>query len=170
LGYGAVVKYGLDRARGTYCIFVAADGVDPINLLQKFLDKARNGANLVQCSRFMNLGDDKTIPFTYKFYQFMYRSLVNLLLGRYLKDSTYAFKLFERRQILDIGVSSNRFNISPEITFKFMLSGRRIEYIAAGQGTRKRGKSHFSFRKEGFGYAYVLLRAWLHRIGITSWF
>lgn len=170
LGYGAVVKYGLARARGRYCIFVAADGVDPVYLLPKFLEVAREGADLVQCSRYLKPGDDRTIPFTYKFYQLLYRNLMKILLRQNIKDSTYAFKLFERKPMLDIRLDSNRFSISPEITFKVLLRGGRIEYVAAGQGRRIYGRSHFSFRKEGFGYAYVLLRAWLHRIGAKSWF
>ena len=46
---------------------VAADGVDPIYLLPRFLYKALKGASLVQCSRYGTSGDDSTIPFTYTF-------------------------------------------------------------------------------------------------------
>jgi glycosyltransferase involved in cell wall biosynthesis len=168
-GYGAIVRYGMAHGTGKYCIFVAADGVDPIELIPSFLERMRAGADLVQCSRYLNPADDKTIPFKYKFYQVIFRFLLRLLLGENIRDSTYAFKMFNRIELMALGLSQNRFSISPEITFKVLLSGGKIEYVAAGQGTRVKGESKFVFRREGRGYAYVLFRAWLHRIGIL-WF
>lgn len=168
-GYGAIVRYGMAHATGKYCIFVAADGVDPIELIPQFLEKMRNGADLVQCSRYLNQGDATTIPFKYKFYQVIFRFLLRVLLGENIRDSTYAFKMFNKIELMALGLSQNRFSISPEITFKILLSGGKIEYVAAGQGVRARGESKFIFMKEAKGYIYVLLRAWLHRIGIL-WF
>jgi len=168
-GYGAIVRYGMAHATGKYCIFVAADGVDPIELIPSFLERMRAGADLVQCSRYLKPGDDQTIPFKYKFYQIIFRFLLRVLLRERIRDSTYAFKMFNRVEVMALGLTQNRFSISPEITFKVLLSGGKIEYVAAGQGTRVKGESKFVFRREGRGYAYVLFRAWLHRLGIL-WF
>lgn len=168
-GYGAIVRYGLAHAIGRYCVLVAADGVDPIELIPDFVAHMRDGVTLVQCSRYLNPGDARTIPFKYKFYQTIYRTLIRLLLQQHIRDSTYAFKMFDRVYVMALGLTSNRFSISPEITFKVLLSGGRIDYIPAGQGVRQRGASKFVFWREGYGYASTLLRAWLHRLGIL-WF
>ena len=168
-GYGAVVRYGMAYAVGKYCIFVSADCVDPISLIPKFFQMMENGSDLVQCSRYLREGDDSTIPFKYKFYQSIYRFLIRIIIGESIADSTYSFKMFNRNEILGLGVTQNRFSISPEIIFKTLLSGGKIEFVAAGQGIRRIGKSHFNFLKEGYGYAYVLFRALLHKIGIW-WF
>ena len=168
-GYGAILRFGIAHARAEYCVPVSADGVDPIDVIPVFLDKVRAGADLVQCSRYISPGDADTIPFKYKFFQSIWRFLVKLLLGESIRDSTYALKIFRRIDVLAMGLSSNGFGISPEIFFKVLLSGGRIEFVSAGQGVRRHGKSKFIFRREGFGFAYVLLRAWLHRLGIL-WF
>lgn len=168
-GYGAIVRFGLAHATGKYIITVAADGVDPIEMIPDFLNRMRAGADLVQCSRYIRSEDANTIPFKYKFYQVIYRTLIRLLLGQEIKDSTYAFKMYRRVDLMAIGLFSNRFSLSPEITFKVLLSGGTIIYVPGSQGTRTLGVSHFKFRREGPGYAYVLLRAWLHRLGIL-WF
>jgi glycosyltransferase involved in cell wall biosynthesis len=168
-GYGAVVRFGIENARGRYCTFVAADGVDPIRLLPDYVRVLQEGAQLVQCSRYINPGDDSTIPFTYKFYQKLFRTFQWIALGRQVPDSTYAFKAFDRELVLRLGVSSNRFNISPEIVFKVLLSGGKIVTLPGSQGVRARGVSKFKFRKEGYGYFKVALRAALHRLGIR-WF
>ena len=169
-GYGAVVRYGVANAYGRYVIFVSADMVDPIEHLPRFFKMMEDGADLVQCSRYTNDGDTNTIPFIYKFWQFFYRRFVKWILGTNLRDTTYAFKMFKRTDLLALGLTQNRFSISPEITFKVLLSNGKVESFAAPQGTRVFGISKFRFTKEAFGYGYVLLRAFLHRMGLIFWF
>lgn len=169
-GYGAVVRYGVAHGRGRYCIFVSADAVDPIHLIPSLYEKMEAGHTLAQCSRYLESGHDHTIPFKYKFFQYFFRIGVRLALGQYIPDSTYAFKMFRRREMLAVGLSQNRFSISPEITFKSILIADNVAYVAGGQGTRERGVSKFIFRKEGFGFSYCLLRAFLHRHKIAFWF
>ena len=169
-GYGAVVRYGVAHAMGKYAIFVSADMVDPIEHLPAFFSMMNEGADLVQCSRYQNEGDTATIPFIYKFWQFFYRRFVRIFLGTHLTDTTYAFKMFKRTDLLAMGLTQNRFSISPEITFKVLLSGGKIVSFAAQQGVRVYGISKFKFIKEAFGYSYVLLRALLHRTGVIYWF
>lgn len=169
-GYGAVIKYGLAHASGDLVIFVSADLVDPINLIPSMYKKLADGYDLIQCSRYSNKSDSSTIPFSYKFYQFFFRRLVTLSLGKKIPDSTYAFKMFKRKKIMALGISSNRFNISPEIMFKASLANYKIAFIPGSQGVRQSGKSKFSFTKEGLGFLICLLRAFLHRKKIIYWF
>ena len=169
-GYGAAVRWGVAHGIGRYCIFVSADGVDPVRLIPKMYAEMEDGAGLVQCSRYSKVGDDSTIPFKYKFYQFFFRLGVRVAIGRRIADSTYAFKMFQRREMLGVGLTQNRFSISPEITFKSILRGQRVSYVPGAQGVRERGVSKFVFRKEGLGFAYCLLRAFLHRHRLIYWF
>ncbi len=169
-GYGAIVRFGMAHARGAYVVPVAADMVDPVYLLPDFLKRMRAGGDLVQCSRYLKPGDAATIPFKYKFFQSIWRFLVKTLIGREIPDTTYAFRIFRRADALAYGINSSGFNISPEIFFKTLLRGGRIEYVAEAQGVRQRGVSKFIFKREGPGYAYVLLRAFLHGSGLIHWF
>jgi glycosyltransferase involved in cell wall biosynthesis len=169
-GYGAVVRYGAAYGTGRYCIFVSADNVDPVHLIPQLYEEMEKGAILAQCSRYIRIGDDSTIPFSYKFYQFFFRIGVRIALGHSIPDSTYAFKMFRRRELLGVGLSSNRFNISPEITFKSILIGGRVSYVPGAQGVRQGGKSKFIFHKEGLGYGYCLIRAFFHRYKLIYWF
>jgi hypothetical protein len=165
-----VVRYGAAYGEGRYCIFVSADAVDPVHLLPSLYGEMERGAVLAQCSRYIRSGDDRTIPFSYKFFQFFFRIGVLIALGQKIPDSTYAFKMFRRREMLGVGLSSNRFNISPEITFKSILIGGEVSYVPGAQGVRQGGASKFVFYKEGVGYGYCLLRAFLHRLGLVYWF
>lgn len=170
-GYGAVLKYGLPSCNGEYVTFVSADAVDPIYLIPEMLSKLKNdNYDLVQCSRYLDKNDSTTIPFKYKFFQFFFRIGVRLALNKYIPDSTYAFKVFDRKKIMALGISSNRFNISPEIMFKAILANYSIYYIKGAQGIRKSGISKFNFYKEGPGFGICLIRAFLHRNKILYWF
>jgi len=169
-GYGAVVRYGTAYGTGRYCIFVSADNVDPVHLIPEMYNEMEKGAILAQCSRYIRAGDDSTIPFSYKFYQFFFRIGVRIAIGYSIPDSTYAFKMFRRRELLGVGLSSNRFNISPEITFKSILIGGNVSYVPGAQGVRQGGKSKFIFHKEGLGYGYCLIRAFFHRHKLVYWF
>jgi glycosyltransferase involved in cell wall biosynthesis len=169
-GYGAAVKYGLAFANGEFAIFVSADLVDPVNLIPKMYLELVSGCDVAQVSRYLEKNNSKTIPFSYKFFQFFYRIGVRVALGQYIPDSTYAFKMFRRSKILAMGVASNRFNISPEIMFKSILAGLKVSFISGSQGVRVGGVSKFKFHKEGIGFGMCLIRAWLHRNRLIYWF
>ena len=168
-GYGAVIKFGLAHSRGKYVTFYSADMVDPIHLLPKMFEMVKKN-DLVQVSRYQNPDNAKTIPFKYKFYQFFYRIFVRIALGETVADSTYAFKMFDKKKLLSLGLTSNRFSISPEIFFKGHLAGYEIAFVEGAQTHRQNGESKFYFRKEGPGFVWCLIRAFLHRKKITYWF
>jgi dolichol-phosphate mannosyltransferase len=168
-GYGAIVRHGVACARGTFCVPVSGDGVDPVALIPAMIEKATGGADLVQCSRYHRSEDARTIPWSYKSLQFCWRFCIRIITGQRFPDSTYAFKVFRRVDALSQGITSNGFSIGTEIFFKTYLNGGRIEYVNSPQGTRRHGKSKFIFRREFFGFSYVLIRVVLHRIGVL-WF
>jgi len=111
-GYGAIVRHGIAHARGTWVIPVSGDGVDPVELIPAMLTRAVAGADLVQCSRYHRQEGASTIPFSYRFYQFWWRTLIRIGTGERLPDSTYAFKLFRRVDALSRGITSNGFSIA----------------------------------------------------------
>lgn len=170
-GYGAVLRYGMAHARGKYCTFVSADGVDPLHILPDMLNKMQEGTHdLIQCSRYGKEDDHQNLPWKFKVSHFFYRRLVKSLLDKDISDSTYPFRIFDRMEMLGLGIGQNSFSISPEIFFKISLNGGKIFYFSHGQGMRTKGESKFRFRREGIRYGYVLIRAYLHKIGLVLWF
>jgi dolichol-phosphate mannosyltransferase len=169
VGFGAIVRYGLAHARGRYCAFVSADGSDPVELLPELVKRLRAGAHHAQCSRYIRPEDERTVPRLYRAYQAVYRRLTRMTLGQEIKDSTYGFRAFDRVYVQALGVTSNRFSVCPEITFKVLLSGGRLEYVPGHPVPFRGGSSKFELPHEIFGYAYVLLRAAIHRFGLY-WF
>jgi glycosyltransferase involved in cell wall biosynthesis len=170
-GFGAIARYGVAHATGRYCAFVSADGLDPVELLPEFVKRLRAGTQHVQCSRYIRPEDAQTVSRKYRLYQSIYRRLIQTLLGQEIKDSTYGFRAFDRVYVQALGITSNRFNLCPEITFKVLLSGGKTEYVPGHPFLPYKGggSAKFELPHESWGYLYVLLRAWLHRFGLY-WF
>jgi glycosyltransferase involved in cell wall biosynthesis len=168
--FGGLIRYGMAHAAGRYCAIVAADGTDPVALLPTMLNRLRAGATMVICSRYIRPQDARRVGLRYRVYQRIYRAAIKLLLGTDVTDSTYGFRAFNRIHILELGLSSNRFNVFPEMTLKVLESGGTLEYMAGAQQPLGVGGSEkFKLPNEIFGYAAVLIRAALHRVGVR-WF
>jgi glycosyltransferase involved in cell wall biosynthesis len=169
-GFGGLIRFGMAYATGPYCAVVSSDGHDPVELLPEFLAKLRAGAHLVQCSRYNRKEDAISVPLSYRIYQAIYRTATRLLLGARILDTTYGFRAFNRNYVQALGTAGNRFNVCPEMTFKIMLSGGTIEYVPGQQRDLKHGGSQkFRLPFEIWGYATVLFRASLYRVGLP-WF
>jgi len=134
------------------------------------LRRLRGGATMVLCSRYIRPSDAHTVGRRYRLYQTVYRQASKLLLGQEVADSTYGFRAFNRIHILELGTSSNRFNIFPEMTFKVLESGGTVEHLPGSpQPVGVGGSEKFKLPNEILGYATVLGRAALHRAGVR-WF
>lgn len=166
-GYGSLVRYGLAHSSGRYCVLVAADGSDPVDMIPKMVAELRKGRQLIICSRYIDSNSGVGVARKYRIYQSLYRAAIHALLGNTITDSTNGFRAFDRAFIQSLGLSSTSFSVCPEMTFKVLLSGGQITYLP-GQPTLPpgEGSNKFKLGNEILGYAFVLLRATLHRIGI----
>ena len=168
-GFGALVRYGIAHASGRYCVLVAPDGTDPVDLIPRMVQELRAGRQMVICSRYIT-EDGASVSRRYQAYQRIYRRSIRILLGREITDSTNGFRAFDRVFVQAIGLSSNRFNVCPEMTFKATLAGGDVGYLSGQPLSRPgAGSEKFKLSNEIAGYAGVLARATLHRFGI-HWF
>lgn len=165
--FGGLIRFGMAHASGRYCATVSADGSDPVDLLPEMLKRLRAGATMVVCSRYIRPEDARSVGRRYRYYQTVYRSGIRVLLGRNVPDSTYGFRAFNRTYVLALGLAANRFNVFPEMTFKVIGSGGTVEYLpGALQPVGVGGSEKFKLPYEILGYAHVLGRAGLHRLGL----
>jgi glycosyltransferase involved in cell wall biosynthesis len=168
-GFGALVRYGIAHATGRYCVLVAPDGTDPVELIPQMVQELREGRQMVICSRYSS-DNGVAVSRRYYVYQRIYRSAIKVLLGCEITDSTNGFRAFDRVFMQAIGLTSNRFSVCPEMTFKATLAGGEVGYLAGQPLPRPgAGSEKFKLSTEIAGYAGVLARATLHRVGI-HWF
>jgi glycosyltransferase involved in cell wall biosynthesis len=159
-GLGSAVRYGIDHAAGRVGVVVMGDGVDPIAAIPDFHDRVITHCDhLVLLSRYLDPSDARSIPWTYRFYQAIFRFLCRVLVGLPFRDPTYAFRGFDLAFVRSLGLKSRGFEISPELTLKTWTHGGRISELRGRQGRRIAGESKFLFSEQAYGYARVLLEA-----------
>ncbi len=168
-GGGTLIRYGMAHATGRYCLLMTADGVHPLEDIPKYLAEARKGAQLVQTSRYEREEDSANVPSRFRRYQAIYRAAVRALLGMDVRDPTCSFKLVDRTFLLALGMRAINLSLIAEIVFKTYLAGGKIVFVPGKQSFREKGISQFHFLREASSFGYVLIRAWLHKIGLLSW-
>ncbi len=166
--YGALVRFGMAYSNSKYVVLVSPYGENDLSKIREMLDVIRKGHQLVQATRYMNPQDAKQIKFPFRLYQTIYRFSIRILLGLNVSDSTYGFKMFDRVFVESLGVTRNRFSICPEITIKSLLAGGQVAYVSTAMQPAA-GSASFQLYREGLGYFLVILRGFLHRLGLL-WF
>jgi hypothetical protein len=166
--YGALARFGLAYSQSRYAVLVSPYGEDDLTIIASMLNKARKGAQIVQASRYASPDEPKNVQLRFRLYQTIYRAMIRLFLGLGISDSTYAFKLFDRVYIQALGLSQNGYGISAEITLKGLLAGGKVEYIDSTVSSARK-ISDFGLFKDGYGYLILLVRGFLHRVGVL-WF
>ncbi len=158
-GLGRAIRHALPHVRGKLAVVVMADGVDPLETaVPQFCDKILlEGCQLVLLSRYTTPSDSDSIPFTYKFFQSGFRLVTRYGLGIRFPDTTYAFRAFDADFVRKLGLKSEGFEISPEVTFKVILAGGKVGEVGGRQTRRLHGKSKFRFLKAFRGYGRVVV-------------
>jgi glycosyltransferase involved in cell wall biosynthesis len=171
-GFGSVVRLGIAYAEGRFCAIVMPDARDPLEVLPTMLKELRGGAHLALCSRYEehDARTEVNVPMRFRAYQAIYRRAIRIMLGYDIPDSTYGFRAFHRTFVTALGLTAHRMAVCPEITFKVMLAGGKVVRVPGAQaGPMVRAQSKFSLPNELFGYAVMVFRASLHRVGLR-WF
>jgi dolichol-phosphate mannosyltransferase len=170
-GFGTALRLGLAYAIGRYCVIVMPDARDPLELVPQMIGELRGGAHLVLCSRYEGADRrDSNLPRRFVTYQTLYRRAIRVLLGVDIPDSTYGFRAVNRTFVQALGLSGRRFAVCSEMTFKVLLAGgKTVRVPGSPTGPMVREQSKFRLGNELGGYAWTLMRAALHRAGL-SWF
>ena len=161
LGRGVLnaMKSGIAGSRGPLVLISMADGSDELECVDRMVERARAGADLVAASRYMHGGRQIGGP---PFKSFLSRAagLSLHVFGRVpIHDPTNNFKLY-RRTFLDSVVieSSGGFELALELSVKATVGGYRLAEVPTTWRDRTAGTSNFKLR----AWLPMYLRWYLH--------
>jgi len=118
-GKGAAVRTGLTHATGEWVIIQDGDlEYDPQDYTRLLVPVVEGRAQVVYGSRF--LGNNPRMFFTQRAGNVILTRLTNLLYGSSLTDMETCYKLFARDVVTTMTLTSERFNIEPELTAKVL--------------------------------------------------
>lgn len=166
--YGALARFGIAYSTSRYVVLVSPYGPDDVSIIGPMLKKIREGYQVVQAIRESSRADASVMGARFGVYRSMYRWLAKNVAGVEIKSATNTFKMFDRIFVQALGLTCNNHSICTEITFKVLLAGGKLAYVSSNDGTLPINKD-FRIYRDGFGYAWVLMRGFLHRVGIL-WF
>jgi dolichol-phosphate mannosyltransferase len=150
LGRGVLnaMRSGIGVARGDYILVSMADGSDEPHLVDRMIDLARGGADVVSASRYMRGGRQIGGPPLKRLLSRAAGLTLNWFGGVATHDPTNNFKLYARRFLDTVTIESTAgFELALELTVKATIAGRRIEEIPTTWRDRTAGQSNFKLRK-----------------------
>lgn len=150
LGRGVLnaMKAGIADTTAPYVLISMADGSDEPHIVDRMVELARSGADVVAASRYMKGGRQIGGP--------PIKGLMSRVAGLTLHwfarvpthDPTSNFKLYSRRFLNSIEIESTAgFELALELTVKATLAKRRVAEIPTTWRDRTSGQSNFKLRK-----------------------
>ena len=150
LGRGVLnaMKAGIAGTSAPYVLISMADGSDEPHIVDRMVELARGGADVVAASRYMKGGRQVGGP---PLKRLMSR-VAGLTLHWFARvpthDPTNNFKLYSRRFLDSIEIESTAgFELALELTVKATLAKRRIAEIPTTWRDRTAGQSNFKLRQ-----------------------
>jgi dolichol-phosphate mannosyltransferase len=150
LGRGVLnaMRSGVGAARGDYVLVSMADGSDEPHLVDRMIELARDGADVVSASRYMRGGRQIGGPPVKRLLSRAAGLTLHWFGGVATHDPTNNFKLYSRSFLDSVTIESTAgFELALELTVKATIARRRIEEIPTTWRDRTAGQSNFKLRK-----------------------
>jgi glycosyltransferase involved in cell wall biosynthesis len=168
-GYGAALKAGITSARGTYIIMGDADDSYDFNEVPNFVEKLRQGYDLVMGNRFMGGIKTGAMPLLHRHLGNPGLSwLVNFFFGVGVGDSYCGMRGFSRALYDKLDLRSSGMEFALEFVIKASQVGASISEIPVILWPDKRGRPpHLrSFRDGWRSLRFMLMYApnWLYLV------
>jgi len=165
LGKGATVRTGIEKTTGDYIVIQDADlEYNPNDIARLMGPILNNKAKVVygtRLKRMPNFSKDERNPrFLLHYIGNKFLSLItSILYGQWITDMETCYKLFPRKAVKSIHLSSKGFDFEPEITAKLLKKGYKICEIAIATNPRgyNEGKKLNTF-KDGIIAFFTLLK------------
>jgi len=150
LGRGVLnaMKAGIAAARAPYILVTMADGSDEPELVDRMVELARDGADVVAASRYVSGGRQVGGPVLKRLMSRTAGLSLHWLAGVPIHDPTNNFKLYSRRFLDSVTIESTAgFELALELSVKATRAHRRLAEVPTTWRDRTSGKSNFNLRK-----------------------
>ena len=150
LGRGVLnaMKAGIAASRAPYVLISMADGSDEPEVVDRMVDLAREGADVVAASRYVRGGHQIGGPVLKRLMSRTAGLSLHWLAGVPIHDPTNNFKLYSRRFLDSVTIESSAgFELALELSVKATLARRRLAEVPTTWRDRTSGKSNFKLRK-----------------------
>jgi len=138
-GKADALAYGFSHVQGDTIITMDADLQDKPSQIKKFLDKHKEGADVV-CGWRKDRKDKQKMVFISKFFNY----IIGLLFGLKLHDIDCGFKLFTKESMKSLNIYGGLYRFIPLLLYQ---EGYIVDEVIVEHDTRNFGKSKYGFSK-----------------------
>ncbi len=129
-GYGNALLGGIEGARGKYVIMGDADGSYDFTALMQFIDRLRDGADLVVGNRFQGGIEPGAMPALHRYLGNPLLSFVGRLFFRIkIGDFHCGLRGFRRESVLSLDLETPGMEFASEMVVRAALAGQRVEEV-----------------------------------------
>lgn len=166
-GFGLALKCGFQAATGDYIAPFMGDGSDRPSDLLRLVRKAEDGGyDIVLGTRWIDGGSVVGYPPLKMLFSKGFSFACRTVLRVKARDCSNAFRLYRRRVVEKLDISSSGFEISAEILVKAYRAGYSVAEVPVSWHGRSRGSSKLRYVKVGpkfIGFLFGFARARKYR-------
>ena len=168
-GYGRLIRLGIANTSAKYILVTLPNQGMNADQIPEMLTRCRSGVDLVIVNRFSGGGKASGLKFANRI-QILFQIVTSFaIVSRMPKDSTFAFRMFDKSIYEYLAVSGNSWDMMAEQTIKTILSKSNVENIDSRSMLSPNSTVKFSYISNIWSYSRVITRGFLHRINIP-WF
>jgi glycosyltransferase involved in cell wall biosynthesis len=158
-GYGAALAGGIAAARGRFVIMGDADDSYDFANLDLFVDKLRDGNDLVMGNRFKGGIARGAMPWHHKYIGNPVLSFLGrLFFGTKASDFHCGLRGFSRHAVVDLGLRTTGMEFASEMLVKATLSGLRVAEVPTSLKLDGRSRApHLRSFRDGWRHLRFLL-------------
>lgn len=162
-GKGDAINCAAQVVKGDYFLVLDSDGSQLPEEIPIYIDKAKEGFDLVKGSRFLPGAAVEEQDFLRNWIVKTANIVANLCWGTRFTDICYGMFLINTSKYKNLNISSTGFNIEWELMRKASKNGLRIIEIPSIEQNRVHGKSNINYFRDGWSIATTVFREALKR-------
>jgi glycosyltransferase involved in cell wall biosynthesis len=136
-GYGSAYLAGFAAARGRYVVMADADGTYPLDRLGVFMQRLRDGADLVLGSRFKGEIEPGAMPWPNRYIgNPLLTGMLNLLFGSGVSDAHCGLRAIRSDVVPQLQLSATGMEFASEMVIKAGKRRLRIDEVPIGYRVR----------------------------------
>jgi hypothetical protein len=129
-GYGSAYLAGLDAARGHYVVMADGDGTYDLRQLGEFVDRLRNGADLVLGTRLKGEIAPGAMSWSHRYIgNPILTGMLRLFFGRVVSDAHCGLRALKREKLPELQLSATGMEFASEMVVKAARRGLEIDEI-----------------------------------------
>jgi hypothetical protein len=158
-GYGNALLGGIVAARGEFVIMGDADGSYDFSALMPFVDRLRDGADLVMGNRFQGGIAPGAMPALHQYFGNPVLSFIGrLFFQNNIGDFHCGLRGFRRASILALGLQASGMEFASEMIVKATLARQRVEEVPTTLAPDGRSRApHLRSWRDGWRHLRFLL-------------